>query len=118
MTWWTIISVSSGALKSMPREYSGSYRYDSSFNVCVYASSEVQAELERCKTSAIQRIEKTLQLELSIFTQNTDYLASEKGKWLLAYINLRKSQSTFALNHGAPSEEEIDDIVTNNVCLF
>jgi hypothetical protein len=92
---------------------------DSSFNFGVCASSEVQAELERCKNSAIQRIEKTLQLELSpIFTQNRDYLASEKRKWLSTYINLRKSQSAFALNHRVPSEEEINDIITNNVRLF
>jgi hypothetical protein len=85
----------------------------------VSASSEVQAELERRKNSAIQRIEKTLQLELSpIFTQNKDYFTSEKQKWLSNYINLRKNQSTFALSERLPSEEDINDIITNNVCMF
>ena len=103
----------------MPCEYSASYRYDSSFNVCLCASSVVQAELETCKTSTIQRIEKTLQLEHTpIFTQNTDHLTSEKRKWLSFYINLRKNQSEFALNRRGLSEEEIHDIITSNVCLF
>ena len=58
---------------------------------CTFSSAVVRMELDKIKASALQAVNKTLELEYNpIFTQNTDFFASERRKWFSAFADIRR----------------------------
>ena len=60
----------------------------------------VRAELDKIKASALQVVDKTLQLEHNpIYTQNTDLVATGKRKWSLFYARVRQDSGQFLITN-------------------
>jgi hypothetical protein len=78
------------------------------------ASSVVRTELDKIKASALQTLDRTLELEQEpVFTQNSDLFASEKQKWLSFYTRIRDDPSMYRLkvpvSDGYGSASETDE---------
>jgi vacuolar protein sorting-associated protein 1 len=73
----------------------------------------VRIELDKIKASTLQVVDKTLQLEHNpLYTQNTDFLASEKRKWSLVYTGIRQRPWRHLIKEGVRTEafeSESDD---------
>jgi hypothetical protein len=76
----------------------------------------VRIELDKIKASALQVVDKTLQLEHNpVYTQNTDFLASEKQKWSSYYTGLRQRHFRYLINPRVIEPSESDDDTDNEM---
>ena len=76
----------------------------------LFSSSVVRVELDKIEASALQAVDKTLQLEhYPVYTQNTEFLASEKQKWSAFYDRVRRHSSRFLINAAVTEASDSDD---------
>jgi hypothetical protein len=76
----------------------------------------VRIELDKIKASALQVVDKTLQLEHNpVYTQNTDFFASEKQKWSSYYTGLRQRHFRYLINPRVIEPSESDDDTDNEM---
>jgi vacuolar protein sorting-associated protein 1 len=62
--------------------------------VLILTSSVTTNEISKCRVETIRTLEKILALEsVPLFTQNTDFLKSERKKWLSHYTDIRASHN-------------------------
>ena len=87
-----------------------------------FSSSVVRVELDKIKASALQVVDKTLQLEHNpIYTQNADLVATEKRKWSLFYARVRRNPGRFLITQGIAkpadpdSEDSAEEVVIRSV---
>ena len=70
----------------------------------------VRIELDKIKANALQTIDNILQLERNlIYTQNTEFLASEKQRWSSIYTLIQQNSSKCLINTDASEPESDDD---------
>jgi vacuolar protein sorting-associated protein 1 len=70
----------------------------------------VRIELDQIRVSALHVVYKTLQLEHDpVYTQNTDYFASEKRKWSDFYTGVRRRSHRFLTKRAITKAGESDD---------
>lgn len=77
-----------------------------------FSSSVIREELDEIKASALQAVDKTLQLEhYPLYTLNTDFFTSEQRKWSAFYADVQQHSGQFFINTGATEayEYEPDD---------
>lgn len=87
-----------------------------------HVKSVVHIELEKLNASALQAVDKALQLErYPVYTQNTDFFATEKRKWSELYTDVRRRPWLYPINTANASDvsdDGKDEVVAGDTFQF
>ncbi|KAG6830083.1 hypothetical protein H0H87_009296 [Tephrocybe sp. NHM501043] len=85
-----VFATTSEFIKTLMAQHFGQFR-----SLEKHVAFVVQAELNRCKTETTDALTKMLELEsIPVFTQNNEFLLSERVRWLQLYYNSQFQHKT------------------------